>query len=163
MAISREKKAGIIAGLKESLAKAESVVFVSFRGLKVSDVNALRRRLREKAVGYTVAKKTLIRRALEGSPWTGEVPALDGEIALAYGADSLAPAKGVYEFSQQVKDNLKIVGGVFEGKYVGAELMLQVATIPSREELYGKFLYLLNSPLQRLTIALDQISKVKNP
>ena len=161
MAISREKKAGIVAGLKAALNKAKSVVFVSFQGLKVSDANALRRKLREKAVAYTVAKKTLIRLALAGSPWEGEIPALEGEIALAYGADSLAPAKGVYEFSQQVKDSLKIVGGVFEGKYVGAELMLQVATIPGREELYGKFLYLLNSPIQGLAIALDQISKTR--
>ncbi len=159
MAISKEKKASIIAGLKEVLAKAKSVVFVNFRGLKVSDANSLRRQLREKEVGYTVAKKTLIRRALEGTGWAGQAPELEGEIALAYGSDSLAPAKGVYRFSQQVKDNLKIVGGVFEGKYMEAEMMLELARIPDRQELYGKLVFILNSPIQKIVMALDQIAK----
>jgi len=161
MAITRQKKIDIVARLKEGLAKAKSVVFVNFHGLKVADATALRKELRSKDVGFTVAKKTLIRRALEGGAWEGEAPELAGELALAYGADPLTPAKSVYDFSQPVKDNLKIVGGIFEGKYVSAELMLQVATIPDRQGLYGKLVYVLSSPLQKLVMALDQIAKKK--
>src|SRR3989344_3614245 len=161
MAISKQKKVSIVEDLQRALAKAQSLVFVNFHGLKVADATALRKSLRQQDISLTVAKKTLIQRALTKMGWTGEVPPLEGEVALAYGEDALAPAKGVYDFSQKVKDNLKIIGGVFEGKYVDAAMMLQVATIPGREQLYGKLVYLLNSPIQKIVMALDQIAKKK--
>ncbi len=162
MAITKQKKVDIVAKLKRGLESAKSIVFVNFHGLKVADATALRKELRGKAVGLTVAKKTLIRRALAGGAWEGELPELGGEVALAYGEDSLTPAKSVYEFSRKVKDSLKILGGVFEGKYVGAEMMLEVATIPGREELYGKLVYILQSPLQCFVVGLNEISKLKS-
>ncbi|MEA1929617.1 MAG: 50S ribosomal protein L10 [Patescibacteria group bacterium] len=162
MPITKQKKTELVEALKKQLVKAQSVVFVNFHGLNVADATTLRRDLRAKGVGFKVIKKTLLRLALGASSWEGELPELEGEVAVAYGEDSLSPAKGVYDFARGAKDSLKIIGGVFEGKYVGAEMMLQVATIPGRDELYGRFLYLLNSPVQGLAIALDQIAAAKN-
>ncbi|MEK7504973.1 MAG: 50S ribosomal protein L10 [Patescibacteria group bacterium] len=160
MAISREKKTKILAKLEERLAAAETVVFVNFHGLAVNSVNELRRALEAMKVGYVVAKKTLIRRALETqSRFKGEIPTLDGEVAIATGADPILPAKGVYEFKQKVKEGIKILGGVFGGEYVSAEKMEQIAAIPAREVLYGQLVNLINYPIAGLVIALSEIAK----
>jgi large subunit ribosomal protein L10 len=143
------------------MGKADTVVFVSFHGLTVGNATELRRGLRSQNVGLTVAKKTLIRRLLDTRSFEGTMPELPGEIAVAYGADAIAPARGVYEFEKKNKDAVKIVGGIFEGKYADAAFMMTLATIPGREVLLGKFVNLINSPLQRLVMALDQISKTK--
>lgn len=161
MAITKDKKVSIVKDLETKLGKVNSVVFVNFHGLSVANATELRKSLRAEDVDLTVAKKTLIRRALASRKVEGEMPELPGEIALAYGDDAIAPARGVYEFEKKLKDSVKIVGGIFEGKYADAALMLSIATIPGREVLYGKFVNLLNSPIQRFVMALDQISKTK--
>ena len=136
--LTKEKKKEIVKDLGKTITNAKSVVFVNFHGLAVNSVNELRRALEAMKVGYVVAKKTLIRRALETqSRFKGEKPTLDGEVAIATGADPILPAKGVYEFKQKVKEGIKILGGFFGGEYVSAEKMEQIAAIPAREVLYG--------------------------
>ncbi len=167
MAITKEKKLGIVKDLATVLGDAESVVFVNFHGLKVPDVTALRRDLRERGVGFRVAKKTLIRRVLEGLKIDGTAPELPGELALAFPvtqsaiADSTASARGVYEFEKKTKGGVKIVGGVWEKKFVDVGMMVSIASIPSREMLYGQLVNLINSPIQRFVIALNQIALKK--
>lgn len=159
MALSRQKKVEIASGLEGTLKDAESVVFVQFHGLSVADTRAVRRGLRDQGVGYLVAKKTLIRRALEKRAYEGDAPELPGEIALAYGGDSIAPARTVQSFAKQHKDSLTIVGGVFEGAYMGKEAMTEIALIPSRETLYAQLAMVINSPIQGLAVALNQIAQ----
>jgi large subunit ribosomal protein L10 len=93
------------------------------------------------------------------------MPELEGEIAVAYQAekagDILAPAREVYSFVKKFKDSLSIVGGVFEGKYIGKEDMVSIATIPGRQVLIGQFVNLINSPIQGLVISLDKIAEKK--
>ncbi|HYC83070.1 MAG TPA: 50S ribosomal protein L10, partial [Candidatus Paceibacterota bacterium] len=110
MAITREKKEAILGKLKDGIAKAQSMVFVNFHGLPVAGATQLRRSLRDNKVGYMVAKKTLIRKAFDGTGIEGEMPVLDGEIAMAYGEDLLAPAKGVYDFQKKNAEAVRIVG-----------------------------------------------------
>lgn len=161
MAITKDKKKEIVKALKERAVVSPSVVFVNFHGLSVALATELRKKLRGLEVGLMVAKKTLIRRAFEGGKATGEMPELLGEVAVAYGSDAIAPARGIYEFEKANKDLVKILGGIFEGQYVNATTMVEIASIPSREVLLGKLVNILNSPIQRLVMALDQISKTK--
>ena len=116
MAISKEKKKEIHKKITGAINDSTSMVFVNFHGLSVIDAASLRRELRDNGVGYVVAKKTLIRRAFGDSKIDGEIPALDGELALAYGEDLIAPARGIYDFQKKHKDNIQILGGGFEGK-----------------------------------------------
>lgn len=161
MAITKNKKKEIVEKAADILKKGKSFVFVNFKGLKVNDASLMRKDLRGKEIGYYVSKKTLLKRALSGKDVKGEIPDLSGEIALAYGEDIIAPAREIFSFEKKFKDALKIVGGIFEGEYVGRDKMLSIATIPSREVLYGQFANLVNSPIQRLVISLDQIAQKK--
>ncbi|MEI6494755.1 MAG: 50S ribosomal protein L10 [bacterium] len=159
MAINKQKKVDIIAKLKDKALKANTIVFVNFHGVPVATITEMRNKLRAEGVGYMVAKKTLIRRAFADTKYTGELPELGGEIAVAYGDDQIAPARGVYEYQKKNPDMVKIVGGVFEDRYMDAGAMMSIATIPSREVLLGQFVNVINSPIQGLVMALDAIAK----
>ncbi len=161
MAITKDKKKEIVAKVKEAVDSADSVVFVNFHGLGVEDTTQLRKNLRGEGVGYTVAKKTLIKRVLGDSKIDGDVPSLDGELAIVYSKDLIAPARGVYDFQKDHKDSIAILGGIFDGKYMNKEEMMEIATIPPTPVLYGQFVNLINSPIQRFAVVLDQIAQSK--
>lgn len=160
MAISRDKKVKILEKVKKAITGSQSVVFVNFQGLNVAKANELRRKLQDNNISYTVVKKSLIKKALDSSELSGVRPELGGEIALAYGEDLLAPAKGIYDFSKEVSQ-LKIVGGIFEGGYMDKEAMTDIAQIPSREGLYGQLLYMMMWPVQGLAVTIDAIAEEK--
>ncbi len=161
MALSKEKKQSVVASFSEILASASSVVFVQFDKLTVAQANALRRKLRAAGVGYKVGKKTLLTRVLNERGYEGELPPLEGEIAIAYGTDALAPSREVYEFQKISKQAISIVGGIFEGRYQDKAMMLSIATIPPREVLLAQIAFLLKSPMQRLAIAVNEVAKTK--
>ncbi len=161
MAVSREKKAETLKALTSAFKESQSAVFVHFKGLTVKDVSEMRRTFRKADVGYTVAKKTLTKKALADAGITGTLPELKGELAIAYGKDLLAPAREVYEFQKKLKDIVTIKGGVFEGKFMTQSEMLAIAAIPPRQMLLGMFVNVIGSPIQGLAVALDAIAKKK--
>ncbi len=163
MAITKAKKQEVIEKVADSVKDAVSVVFVAFKGLSVGDTSAMRRTLRNSGIGYYVAKKTLIRRALATQGYTGEIPELPGEIALAWSSgDATLPAREIYEHGIKHKGALTIMGGVFAGAYVDAVGMRAIATIPPLPVLRGMFVNVINSPIQGLVIALDKIREKKS-
>ncbi|KND51607.1 MAG: large subunit ribosomal protein L10 [Parcubacteria bacterium C7867-007] len=163
MAITKQKKEDIVGKIGEALENAASVVFVHFKGLSVADTSAMRKSLKGEGIGYYVAKKTLLRRALEAKGYTGSIPELPGEIAVAWSdADVTSAPRGIFEHGKKHKDALSIVGGVFDGSYLDARAMLAVATIPPVPVLRGMFVNVINSPIQGLVIALDQIAQKKS-
>ena len=161
MAITKEKKQEILAKLEDIKKTADSIVFVHFSGMEGNEITAMRAKLREQQVGYFVAKKTLIARAFADS-FEGEAPQLDGEIALAYSTDAIAPAQNIKAFVGEYVDKLAIVGGVFQGVYKSKEEMTEIASIPPLPVLRGMFVNVINSPIQGLVIALNQIAEKKS-
>ena len=161
MAISKAKKGEVVKKLRAAFKEAKSLVFVNFRGLKVADATSMRRALKSLGVSYTVAKKTLTKLALEGEKFKGIEPALEGELALAWGEDLVAPAREIYSFQKKFPESLKIMGGVFEGRFMTAIEMEEIAKIPTLEVLRGMFVNIINSPIQRLAVVLNEISKTK--
>ncbi|MEI8327623.1 MAG: 50S ribosomal protein L10 [Candidatus Taylorbacteria bacterium] len=161
MARTKVQKKEIIDKLTKVMDGAKSMVFVNIHGLKVADATIMRRELTKNKVGFFVAKKSLTGIALESKKYAGTVPALIGEFGLAYSEDLIAPARGVYEFQKKFKDQVNIVGGVFESKYMSKEEMLTIANIPPLNTLYGMFVNVINSPIQGLVIALSEIGKKK--
>jgi large subunit ribosomal protein L10 len=108
-----------------------------------------------------VVRKTLAKIALKEAGIDGNLPELEGELAIVYGADLTAPAREFFNFQKKYKDNVKIIGGIFEGKYMTKEEMTGIAMIPSQQTLYAQFVNLINSPIQRFAVVLDAIAKTK--
>lgn len=163
MAISKNKKSEILAKLTDAFKEASAIAFVGFTKLTVKDASRLRTELSKKEVRYYVAKKTLIKKALETRGYTGDVPELPGEVAVAWttGKEVTAPAGGVYEFGKKMKGALALLGGVFEGAFADAAKMTEIAHIPSLEALRGMFANIINSPRARFAIALGEVVKTK--
>ena len=158
----------MIKDLEGAINGSESVVFVNFHGLKVNDETKLRKSLRDQGVNYKVSRKTLLVRALKGKV-EGKIPELAGEVAIAYlptdkmgSKDGTITPREIYNFQKTHKGLLNIIGGIFEGKFIGREKMMEFAMIPSREVLYAQLVNLINSPIQRFAVVLDAIAKSKS-
>lgn len=180
MAITKEKKKLLVEKAEKFLKDSPTVVFVKFSGLKATDTAGMRKEMKKQGVGYSVVKKTLLRRAIEKAGISGNTPELSGEIAVSYlsaeasaralraggsakadGSDQLSPAREIYSFVKRFKDNLSIIGGIFDGKFVDRAQMLSIATIPPREVLLAQFVNLINSPIQRFAVVLSEVAKKK--
>lgn len=161
MARTKSQKKDIIDKLEKIADDSKSIVFVHFKGLRVNDTVNVRKKLRSEGVDFFVSKKSLTRKALDGKKYTGTMPELVGEVGIAYSKDLIAPARGVYEFQKKFKDNIKILGGVFEGAYMSQVEMLNIATIPPAKTLQAMFVNVINSPIQGFVMALDAIAKKK--
>jgi large subunit ribosomal protein L10 len=162
MAVTRQIKEKALEKANDIFANAQSAVFVHFSGLEGEEVRNMRAKMKDEGVGYSVIKKTLIKKAAADSKIDGELPVLDGEIALAYSeGDATAPARLVKEFAKVTGDKVEIVGGFFEGKFQDKAQMTEIANIPSLDVLRGMFVNVINSPIQRAAIALGQIAEKK--
>ena len=162
MAITQDKKNAITAKLTDALNEAASVVFVRFHKLSVADTSKVRKDLKNEGVKYYVAKKTLIKRALAAKGFTGELPVLDGEIAIAWSpVDPTAPARLIHAAGKKYKEAIAIVGGVFENVLADAATMVGIATIPPLPVLRGMFANVINSPRSRFAVALAEVAKTK--
>jgi large subunit ribosomal protein L10 len=161
MAISREKKASILEELKKIVKNSVSLVFINFKNLSVGESREVRKALKEKEVGFLVAKKTLTKKALTEGGFTGTIPEIVGETALVYGSDLLDPAREIYSFQKKLDKKISIVGGVFEGRFMNQSEMISVASIPPLKTLQAQFVNIINSPIAGFVMALDQIAKKK--
>jgi large subunit ribosomal protein L10 len=168
MALTKEKKKEILANVTGSLSKTASAVFVGFKGLTVAEVNDLRAALKKEGVKYTVVKKTLLTKALNEKGYTGILPELPGEVALAHltagssDGDVTAPARALQAFVKKFKEKLSLLGGALEGRFLSRAEIADVAQIPPIPVLRGMFANIINSPLQRFAIALGEVAKKKN-
>ena len=162
MALSKAKKVDLVADYEEALKNAQSAVYVNFKGLKVGKQEELRKKLFAENLNYTVVKKTLWDRATKAANIKGDAPEINGEMAVLWGQDLLAPARIAHEFSKANKKAINILGGIFEGSFKNAGEMMVIATIPSRETLLSQIAFLLKSPIQRLAVGINEVAKTKN-
>jgi large subunit ribosomal protein L10 len=158
MPITKAKKQEMLSKLA-TVAKNPSVVFVNFHGLPMPETVELRSTLRNNGVGFLVAKKTLVRKAFSEAGIAGELPATEGELALAYSQDALAAAREIYAFEKKFAGKLAIQGGTFESTFQNKVQMLEIAQIPDRQTLLGMFVNVINSPIQGLAVALDAVAQ----
>lgn len=155
MAITRQKKEEVVAAVADRIKSAKTLVFANFKGLTVAEQTEMRKALRAQGIGYAVAKKSLLRRALGSANYEGQVPELDGEVGLAWGEDELAPAREVAVYVKKFGEHLSFMGGMFGGKYVSRDEIVSIAAIPGMDALRGQFVQLINSPIQRFAVVLQ--------
>ena len=161
MAVSKEKKGEILTKLKKIVKDSAGIVFINFHSLPVSESTKIRKVLRERDIGYTIAKKTLTRKALSENNIAGNMPEMPGELGIVYGTDPLDSAREIYSFQKSLDKKVQIIGGIFEGKFMNREEMVSIAQIPGLKTLQVQFVNLINSPIQGFVMALSEIAKKK--
>ena len=158
---AKAAKQVIIDEIKERFEGAVSVVAVDYLGLTVEEADALRKNLRNEGVQFTVYKNTLIKRAIDGTPFEalGEGDTLKGSTALAFCTeDATASARVI---AKAIKDYKKMAfkGGVVEGVVYDKAQIEEFSTIPSREELIARFMGSIQSPMTKLALTLKAIAE----
>lgn len=158
MAKSRVQKQETLAELKEAFAAGKSVVFADYQGMNVPKVSQLRKDLTAAQVRYIVAKKTLLGLAAKEAGLDINVKSMPGMLGVAFAMeDEMAPAKIIGDAGKDA--SLKLVGGVFEGKVVDQAYVITLSKLPSKSQLLGQLLSVLNGPMSGFVRVLDGHSK----
>ena len=172
MPFSRQQKEELLSRYREGMAEAPHIFLMDFKGVTVTEDTAFRRTVREVGGTYEVVKNRLVLRAIDGKALEGLSEQFQGPTAVAYsGDDPVGLAKAVSTFVKEV-DAVEIKGGMVEGQVIAAEDVQAIASLPSREELITKLVYLLQSPVsgfvkvlgaipRQFVTALDQVRQQK--
>lgn len=155
-----EVKSLVVSEIVEKLNNSSSAVVVDYKGLTVAEVTELRKVMREAGVDYKVYKNTLVRRAAQEvgiEQFNDEL--LVGTNAIAFGYDDpVAPARILKKFIE-THPKMKLKMGVVEGEFYDEAKIMELANIPSREELIAKLLGSLRAPVSNFVYLVDAIAK----
>ena len=155
MAVSRADKELELGQLEEALKGSESAILVDFRGLKVPEVTELRRQVRAAKAEYKVVKNTLARRAIKGTAFEGLEKHFVGTTAIAVSdGDPVALAKVLTTFAKTAPA-LQIKAAVVQGKAIKPAEVSDLASLPGKEELYAKLLFVLQAPMVQIVSVLN--------
>ena len=147
-----EQKQPIVAEISEAIKDAASIVLVTYSGITVEQD-------REAGVSYKVYKNTMMKFAFKGTPCEELCKHLEGPNAIAISKDdATAPARILAKYAKDVKA-LKLVAGVVEDAYYDEAGITALSSIPSREELLGKLLGSIQSPIANFARVISQIAE----
>jgi len=143
------RKEADVAELEDMVTRSIVAISTSYRGMSVSDMTTLRRRMREAGVDLRVVKNTLLRIAAERAGKPEMVKIVEGPTAVIFGyTDIAAPAKAVTEYVRTARNSLTITGAYLDGEVMQAAGVADLASIPSRESLIAQFVGGMQSPIQ---------------
>jgi large subunit ribosomal protein L10 len=155
---TREQKQKDLNALTAQLNNSKSAMIVSFNKLTVNKDQELRNQLRDAGAKFQVVKNTLARRAVKGTQYEQAEEFFKGTTAIAWTEnDPVVLSKTVSKF---VKDNAALFtlkAGIVEGKIYNQAQIEAIASLPSKEELVAKILFVLNSPAQRLATVIKAV------
>jgi large subunit ribosomal protein L10 len=154
----REEKEQVVELIAEKLQKSKSTIVTDYRGLNVTQVTELRKKLRESNVEFKVLKNTLTRLATQKTDLTGLNDILVGPTAIAFSEeDAVSAAKVLVEFAKK-NEALEIKGGIVEGQIVSLDEIKALASLPSREGLISMFLSVLQAPVRNFALAVKAVA-----
>lgn len=160
--MNRQEKMQSIATLKESFSGSKATFLVSYKGLSVGQLQKLRRSLQEKGGELIVAKTTLMKRAVKGIAGVDTLaPYFKEQVALIFTSKE-APlvAKILRDFSKE-NEKLGIVAGCMDSNFLTGDLVVKIASLPSREVLLAQLCGTLKAPIAKLAVALNMIAQKK--
>lgn len=159
MALSRQKKAEKVTELAKELESSTSAIIGTFSKLTVHQDFELRKTVRNAGGRYRVLKNKLAARAAQGTKIEAALQGLKGVSSVAYtSGDPVALAKAL---STWVSDNAEFTFklGIVDGKVINVEEVKALATMPGKEEIFAKLLFLINSPAQRLVTVMNAVGR----
>jgi large subunit ribosomal protein L10 len=155
MAVTRAKKVDQVQKLEKDLKNVSNMIVATYSKLTVAQDFELRKAVRSAGAKYRVVKNTLAERAAKGTKVEPVLKGLTGVTSIAYTeGDPVALAKALAKYVKDTPE-LALKSGVVEGKVISSKEIESLATMPSKEELYSKLLFLLNSPAQRLATVVN--------
>jgi len=159
MAVTKAKKTQQVEKLSKDLKDVSNVVVATYTKMTVAQDYELRKALRGVGAKYQVVKNTLAERAGKGTKVEAALKDLAGVTSIAYTTgDPVAMAKALTKYAKDTPEfTFKI--GVVEGRVINLKEIEALATMPSKEELYSKLLFLLNAPAQRLATAINAVPR----
>jgi large subunit ribosomal protein L10 len=150
-----EKKA-VVAEVSEQVASAQVIVLAEYRGLTVTEITSLRAEARKAGVYLRVLKNTLVRRAIDGTPFSGLTNDMIGPLMFGISADPVAAAKVMNSFAK-TNDKFVIKAGAMPNEVLDQAGVKALATMPSREELLSKLLGTMQAPVVKFVQTLNEV------
>src|SRR6266436_1062907 len=159
MPVSKAKKTEHVEKLSKDLKNVSNVVVATYSKLTVAQDYELRKALRGAGAKYQVVKNTLVERAAKGSKIEEALKSLAGVTSIAYTTgDPVAMAKALQKYAKDTPE-FTFKAGVVEGRVVTIKEIQALATMPSKDELMAKLLFLINAPAQRLVTAMNAVGR----
>lgn len=170
--MNREQKTDVVSELNETFSKAKFAVVADYRGLKVTELEKLRKNLRQSNAQIQIAKNTLLKLAVKGTAYEGLSDSFNGTTAVAIGfTEPVGPSKALAAFATEF-NAFSIRTAALEGTILGAENVVALSKLPSRDELLAKllgtmaavptsFVRVLSAVPQKLMYALTAIKDQK--
>ena len=159
MEVTKAKKTAQVEKLSKDLQNVSNVVVATYTKMTVPQDYELRKVLRIAGAKYQVVKNTLAEKAAKGTKVEGALKELSGVTSIAYTTgDPVAMAKALTKYAKEMPEfTFKV--GVVEGRVVTIKEIEALATMPSKEELYSKLLFLISSPAQRLVTVMNAVGR----
>lgn len=152
--LNKQQKEAIVQELSNEIAASKTVVICDYKGMTVAQVREVRNALREKSAKMQVVKKTLAKLAFKQAGTDLDVKQLEGQVAVIYGGeDEICAPKVALDFSKK-NDKFKILAGTLEKQPLGAAEMINLAKLPTKQEMLGKLVGTINAPISGFVNAL---------
>jgi large subunit ribosomal protein L10 len=160
--MNKEAKKNYVEEMKKNFTSNESVMIAQYQGLNVTELDELRKELRDKGILFKITKNRITKIAIKDTPVKDLEKYFTGPTAAAISSDPITTAKILTKFAKS-HDKLKIVAGFMDGKVLDQKEVAIIATLPSLEEARGKIVGILATPAQKLvSILLAPGSKIAN-
>lgn len=156
MSLNLEGKKAVVAEVSEQLGSAQAIVLAEYRGMPVSDLTLLRAKARASGVYFRVLKNTLVRRAVEGTPFSDLASQMVGQLVYGLSSDPVAVAKVIHEFSKG-NDKFVVKGGALPHQVLSAAEVAALASLPSREALLASLMGTMQAPVTKFVQTLNEV------
>lgn len=155
-------KAEVVKGIADKISKCQGMAIAEYKNLTVAQMTSLRNQAREKGIFIKVYKDSLFARASEELKLEGLKTFLTQQNVYLFSDDeAMAPAKLIAEFAKKNPD-IKLKAGIYEGKVMDTQAITEIASLPSKEELYSMFASSLIYPLRQFMLLAKEIAKSKS-
>ena len=156
MSLNLEQKQAVVAEVSAQLVKAQAVILAEYCSIPVKDMTELRKKARGSGVYLRVLKNTLARRAVAGTPFKGLTEKMVGPLAYGISSDPVAAAKVLQEFARD-HDKFVIRAGAMPNLVLSAREVVELAKMPSRQELLAKLVATLQAPIAKFVRTLNEV------
>jgi large subunit ribosomal protein L10 len=156
LSLNLEEKKAVVAEVSEQVSKAQSIIIAEYRGLEVGNMTELRVQARKSGVYLRVLKNTLVRRAVDGTPFSGLASQMVGPLVFGISTDPVAAAKVLNDFAKS-NDKFVIKAGAMPNSVLDANGVKALATMPSRDELLAKLMGTMQAPVAKFVRTLNEV------